>query len=228
MATRFEIEQRREKVELLLSYGWSQTTIAKTLGISRVTISKDVQWLRAKNRRAVTEVSKKQVIGDAMTRYSRLEQMAINEFSSAPAGEGVRAIFLQLAGKMREAQIKLLQTTGYLPKDGKADDDEFSLTGGVDPNELSLEELKAITHKTVMELTVDAKVPKEKLQKLLKTYDTNLSDDVIDVSAVEKEPDANSRRDERHSGEHVEIDAKTDTRGDSGTASRGTDDPIDT
>ena len=168
-----------------MARGWSQTVIAKTLAVSRITINKDVQWIKAKNRRLVTDHNNNQVVGDAIARYQSLESMALNEYSAAEAGSNERGNFLALAAKLRETQMKLLQNTGHLPKDGKSAGNEWSLTDGVDPNDISLEELKAIAQSASLKLMQDTKVSKEQLEGMLAEYDRGNNPKVIDVTVNE-------------------------------------------
>lgn len=168
MATRFEIEQRRRAVADLLARGIPQTVIAKTLSVSRVTINKDVQAIRAKNRRMASDVQKNQVVGDALAHFQNLEQLALTEYSDADEGSQARGGYLHLAAKLRDYQIKLLQQVGSLPRDGKVDQQEqFSLTGGVDPSEISLEELKRMAHDAALDLVQGVNVPPAKLKQFL-------------------------------------------------------------
>lgn len=168
MATRYDIEQRRIKVEQLLSRGMNNTTIAKLLGVTRPTVIGDVKWVRAKNRKFVTESDQNQVVGDALSKYEQLQHMAMKEFHSSPEGTATRGGFITLMGKLVEASIKMRQGVGLLPKEGKLNaEDAFALTDGVDPADMSVEELRRAAEQFTIELAKEVSVSPEKLQQLM-------------------------------------------------------------
>jgi len=168
MATRYDIEQRRIKVEQCLARGMNNTTIAKLLGVTRPTIISDVKWIHAKNRKFVTEQDQNQVVGNALAEFERLQAMATKEFYSAPEGTATRGGFITLIGKLVEAGIKVRQGVGLLPKDGKLNnEDAFALTDGVDPADMSVEELRKAAEKFTLDLAKEVDVSPAKLQELM-------------------------------------------------------------
>lgn len=141
--------------------------IANLLGVSRPTIISDVKHIKAKNRKLVSQQDKNQVVGDALAKFEELQHLAMREFHSAEEGTATRGGYLTLIGKFIEASMKLRQNVGLLPKDGKLQDEDFALTDGVDPEEMSVEELRRATEQLTLDIAKDVKVTPEKLQQLM-------------------------------------------------------------
>ena len=167
MATRFEIEQRRIKIEKLLARGMNNSMIANLLGVSRPTVISDVKWIKAKNRQLVSDQDKNQVVGDALSKYEELQHLAMREFHSAEEGTATRGGYLTLIGKFIESSMKLRQSVGLIPKDGKLEEDDFDMTDGMDPEEMSVEELRKAAQQLTLDLAKEVNVSPDKLRELM-------------------------------------------------------------
>lgn len=167
-----------------MARGFTKTSIAQLTGVSRITIITDVKEIKARNRRIVSDNQVNQVVGDALANYERLSQMALKEFNECPKGEATRGGYLNLVGKFVEAGLKLRQQVGLLPKDGKSQDDEFSLTDGVDPSEMTAIELRKAAEAATLELTEQLGISPDKLRDLAQQLDpdTKLIEDKNETS----------------------------------------------
>lgn len=120
------IERRRKNVWEMSCEGVPHTTMAKILGVSRVTIYSDVDFIRKeiaystkvlKNNHEYQELD----IGSTCKKLTTISEQAMAQYAEAVANEAPaldKVSFLKVAMQAEALRTKVLVDTGVLPKAG--------------------------------------------------------------------------------------------------------------
>lgn len=114
--TQEAIEMRRRHVQKLMGLGYGPTTIAKALGVSRVTISKDFSILRKESVDRSRRGDDENKISEHLLALAAIEASAQFDYTQAEEGSSERNSLLQTALRARMAQMKLHIDSGVIEK----------------------------------------------------------------------------------------------------------------
>jgi len=80
---KYESAERRQQIARLRMQGLGVAQIGKILGVSSVTVSKELMVIGDENKRTVSSFDKQRYIGEGLARYEEIRQRAWAEYYSA-------------------------------------------------------------------------------------------------------------------------------------------------
>jgi len=116
-ASREEIEDRHKHVGRLRMRGLNYRSIAKLLGVSTMTIKRDLDAIREDNKKRVTTFESERHIGESLSVFEECELRAWQDYHEALAGTIQRKHFLDTIQNARNNQIKLLTDVGLISRE---------------------------------------------------------------------------------------------------------------
>ena len=110
-------DKRRGEVRRLLMRNLSKSAIARALGVSVLTIGKDVEIITAENVKRAIGSDQHAYIGESITVFEEVEAQAWHDYEGVVVGHTNRAKFLDVIRNARKDAINLKQTLGILYKE---------------------------------------------------------------------------------------------------------------
>lgn len=110
----FEIADRRDKVHKLRVAGHTLKQIQDILKISKSTVFRDLEAIRAETEKHVDEDERRDHLVNALSRYDALEASAWDQYRAAEAGMPAAIKALDLLRVLNADRIKALKDTGYI------------------------------------------------------------------------------------------------------------------
>jgi hypothetical protein len=110
-------EERRKEVRRLRMRNLSKSAIAKALGVSALTIGKDLEIITKENIERAVGSDQNAYIGDSISLFEEVEAQAWQDYEGVAVGHTNRAKFLDVIRNSRKDAINLKQNLGLLYKE---------------------------------------------------------------------------------------------------------------
>jgi len=131
---KFEIEERRTKIQRLRLRGLGYENIAKLLGITAVMVERDMIAIADKNRKSIDNFQQNQFIAENLGVLDEVMERAWAEFSTAAEGTTHRLKSLDLVRSTQGDKMKALIDCGLIEKEPQHIDVEHSFKLDWDPD----------------------------------------------------------------------------------------------
>lgn len=116
-STDYEIQERRTKVQRLRLRGLSAGSIAKLLGITPITVKRDLEAIQRVNVAQIDEFQQNQFVGESLVVFNEIMERGWSEYSSVPEGHPMRIKSLDLIRTTQNDKLRVLQETGMVRRE---------------------------------------------------------------------------------------------------------------
>jgi len=141
--TKAAISDRRRRVfELVLLKGHTEGAVAKVLGVHRNTVVGDMRIIREIMRETLGDFDPMAEVGVQAAKYEAISQMALYD-STVTKNVAIKAPLYSAALRALAERTKLLFDAGILKEVPKRVEGTLEISGGINLEGMSLEELKS-------------------------------------------------------------------------------------
>jgi hypothetical protein len=143
MASKFEIEERRQRVYEMKCSGLSKVAIAKMLQCSRNTVANDLEAIRKDRAKTLKDADAHEEIGAKLRFLEEIRTKALIDYGLTPEKSPLRSGYLNTALRAEQMATDLMLQTGMLPKVAdKIQVEQLYEHNGADIRKMGLDELK--------------------------------------------------------------------------------------